>query len=209
MYWNDPGLSLIDFSGTYICVVVQILDRKNSEIEDVKSHYRSKMKELEETITKLERKGTAVKQVLHVNERLIWCNIPLFIVSKQKNNKQYAKNNLQAQNSILWLWLNVVCNIGSVCVCVCVCVLVCVCVCGGEVGGQREGGGEEENPWLWILYDPKHLKVRRSLYSMVTAQYSKTYSALTPGSCHVWNTTNTPQSSVWQLHLLCDSSLYL
>ena len=32
--------------------------------------------------------------------------------------------------------------------CVCVCVLVCVCVCGGEVGGQREGGGEEENPWL-------------------------------------------------------------
>jgi len=39
---------------------VQILDRKNSEIEDVKSHYRSKTKELEETITKLERKGTAV-----------------------------------------------------------------------------------------------------------------------------------------------------
>ncbi|KAL8592673.1 hypothetical protein ACOMHN_037613 [Nucella lapillus] len=36
--------------------VQKILDRKNSEIEDVKSHYRSKTKELEETITKLERK---------------------------------------------------------------------------------------------------------------------------------------------------------
>ncbi|XP_076459677.1 uncharacterized protein LOC143292894 isoform X2 [Babylonia areolata] len=43
--------------------VQKILDRKNSEIEDVKSHYRSKTKELEETITKLERKvQTLVKE---------------------------------------------------------------------------------------------------------------------------------------------------
>ena len=46
-------------SQTKFLLYVQILDRKNSEIEDVKSHYRSKTKELEETITKLERKGTA------------------------------------------------------------------------------------------------------------------------------------------------------
>lgn len=36
---------------------MQILDRKNSEIEDVKGHYRNKIKELEEIITKLERKS--------------------------------------------------------------------------------------------------------------------------------------------------------
>ncbi|KAK7493312.1 hypothetical protein BaRGS_00015438 [Batillaria attramentaria] len=49
--------------------VQKILDRKNSEIEDVKSHYRSKTKELEETITKLERKvQTLVKEAGVVRE---------------------------------------------------------------------------------------------------------------------------------------------
>jgi hypothetical protein len=43
----------------------QILDRKNSEIEDVKSHYRTKTKDLEETITKLDRKGT-VSRPTHI-----------------------------------------------------------------------------------------------------------------------------------------------
>ncbi|XP_046555303.1 centrosomal protein of 112 kDa-like [Haliotis rubra] len=36
--------------------VQKILDRKNAEIEDVKSHYRGKAKDMEDTITKLERK---------------------------------------------------------------------------------------------------------------------------------------------------------
>ncbi|XP_041362418.1 centrosomal protein of 112 kDa-like isoform X2 [Gigantopelta aegis] len=36
--------------------VQKILDRKNAEIEDVKSHYRGKASDLEETVTKLERK---------------------------------------------------------------------------------------------------------------------------------------------------------
>lgn len=49
--------------------VQKILDRKNSEIEDVKSHYRSKTKEVEETITKLERKvQTLVKEASVVRE---------------------------------------------------------------------------------------------------------------------------------------------
>ncbi|XP_070185125.1 trichohyalin-like isoform X3 [Littorina saxatilis] len=49
--------------------VQKILDRKNSEIEDVKNHYRSKSKEYEETITKLERKvQTLVKEAGVVRE---------------------------------------------------------------------------------------------------------------------------------------------
>ncbi|XP_069117362.1 centrosomal protein of 112 kDa-like isoform X5 [Argopecten irradians] len=36
--------------------VQKILDRKNAEIEELKSHYRSKAKELEETISKMEKK---------------------------------------------------------------------------------------------------------------------------------------------------------
>ena len=36
--------------------VQKILDRKNTEIEDVKAHYRNKVKDQEETIGKLERK---------------------------------------------------------------------------------------------------------------------------------------------------------
>ncbi|CAG5133659.1 unnamed protein product, partial [Candidula unifasciata] len=36
--------------------VQKILDRKNNEIEDMKSHYKAKSKEMEETIGKLERK---------------------------------------------------------------------------------------------------------------------------------------------------------
>ncbi|PVD38829.1 hypothetical protein C0Q70_01453 [Pomacea canaliculata] len=49
--------------------VQKILDRKNSEIEDVKGHYRNKIKELEEIITKLERKiQTLVKETTLVRE---------------------------------------------------------------------------------------------------------------------------------------------
>jgi hypothetical protein len=33
------------------------LDRKNTEIEELKANYRAKAKELEDTITKLERKS--------------------------------------------------------------------------------------------------------------------------------------------------------
>ena len=35
----------------------KILDRKNTEIEELKSHFRKKSKEYEETIHKLERKS--------------------------------------------------------------------------------------------------------------------------------------------------------
>ena len=37
--------------------VQKILDRKNTEIEELKSHFRKKSKEYEETIHKLERKS--------------------------------------------------------------------------------------------------------------------------------------------------------
>lgn len=39
----------------------QILERKNSEIEETKSVFRAKQKESEETIRKLERKGEGLK----------------------------------------------------------------------------------------------------------------------------------------------------
>ncbi|KAK3093597.1 hypothetical protein FSP39_017877 [Pinctada imbricata] len=46
-----------------------ILDRKNAEIEELKSNYRSKAKELEETISKMDRKiQTLVKDSSHVRE---------------------------------------------------------------------------------------------------------------------------------------------
>ena len=38
-------------------LILQILDRKNAEIEELKSNYRSKAKELEETISKMDRKS--------------------------------------------------------------------------------------------------------------------------------------------------------
>ena len=37
--------------------VQKILDRKNSEIEELKTHFRKKTKEFEDTIHKLERKS--------------------------------------------------------------------------------------------------------------------------------------------------------
>ena len=37
--------------------VVQILDRKNMELEEVKSHYRNKITEMEGAAKKQERKG--------------------------------------------------------------------------------------------------------------------------------------------------------
>ena len=37
--------------------MVQILDRKNMELEEVKSHYRNKITEMEATAKKQERKG--------------------------------------------------------------------------------------------------------------------------------------------------------
>jgi len=40
-----------------IILIAQILDRKNSEIEELKSHYKSKEKEYEENKRKLEKKG--------------------------------------------------------------------------------------------------------------------------------------------------------
>lgn len=44
---------LVSFTG--LCW--QILDRKNAEIEEVKSHYRQKAKEMEECVAKLDKKG--------------------------------------------------------------------------------------------------------------------------------------------------------
>ncbi|KAL3875698.1 hypothetical protein ACJMK2_033626, partial [Sinanodonta woodiana] len=49
--------------------VQKILDRKNAEIEDVKAQYRSKAKELEDTIAKLEKKMQAVmKESSHLKD---------------------------------------------------------------------------------------------------------------------------------------------
>lgn len=39
---------------------LQILERKNSEIEELKTLYKKKQNEMEETITKLEKKGDVV-----------------------------------------------------------------------------------------------------------------------------------------------------
>ena len=38
-------------------ILFQILDRKNAEIEDVKTQYRAKAKEMEDTVNKLEKKS--------------------------------------------------------------------------------------------------------------------------------------------------------
>lgn len=38
-------------------LVLQILDRKNLEIEDVKNHYKAKISEMEEAMEKQERRG--------------------------------------------------------------------------------------------------------------------------------------------------------
>ena len=42
-----------------VCILVQfqILDRKNAEIEELKVHYRNKLREQEENMTKTEKKG--------------------------------------------------------------------------------------------------------------------------------------------------------
>ncbi|XP_035824981.1 uncharacterized protein LOC101862025 isoform X2 [Aplysia californica] len=49
--------------------VQKILDRKNTEIEDVKNHYRAKSKEMEDTIAKLERKVQAlIKETEYITE---------------------------------------------------------------------------------------------------------------------------------------------
>ena len=46
----------------------QILERKNQEIEDVKSHYRAKVKEQDDCCAKLERKGRNDIQNLRYSE---------------------------------------------------------------------------------------------------------------------------------------------
>ena len=38
-------------------IIVKILDRKNMELEEVKSHYRNKITEMEAAAKKQERKG--------------------------------------------------------------------------------------------------------------------------------------------------------
>ncbi|GFO39281.1 centrosomal protein of 112 kda-like, partial [Plakobranchus ocellatus] len=49
--------------------VQKIIDRKNTEIEDMKAHYKSKSKEMEDTITKLERKvQTLVKETEYIRQ---------------------------------------------------------------------------------------------------------------------------------------------
>ncbi len=40
--------------------VLQILDRKNAEIEELKVHYRNKAKEMEDSTSKLEKKGMMI-----------------------------------------------------------------------------------------------------------------------------------------------------
>ena len=42
--------------------MVQILDRKNMELEEVKSHYRNKITEMEAAAKKQERKGERDKK---------------------------------------------------------------------------------------------------------------------------------------------------
>ncbi|GFS06657.1 centrosomal protein of 112 kDa-like [Elysia marginata] len=49
--------------------VQKIIDRKNTEIEDMKAHYKSKSKEMEDTINKLERKvQTLVKETEYIRQ---------------------------------------------------------------------------------------------------------------------------------------------
>lgn len=52
--------------------VQKILDRKNSEIEDLKNHYRTKTREQEETLQKYERKcGWTVLAVFEIKLRIL------------------------------------------------------------------------------------------------------------------------------------------
>ena len=47
-------------------LIFQILDRKNAEIEDVKTQYRAKAKEMEDTVNKLEKKSKLIVLILLV-----------------------------------------------------------------------------------------------------------------------------------------------
>ncbi len=42
-----------------VYIIVKILDRKNMELEEIKSHYRNKITEMETAAKKQERKGKA------------------------------------------------------------------------------------------------------------------------------------------------------
>ena len=65
------------------------MDRKNTEIEELKANYRAKAKELEDTITKLERKSMIKYKLLsyfldlHLGDHAavlhpgLWCLTPL------------------------------------------------------------------------------------------------------------------------------------
>lgn len=54
--WMFGGLVFV-WKAIQRAVCLQILDRKNGEIEEIKSTYRAKQKESEEVIVKLEKKG--------------------------------------------------------------------------------------------------------------------------------------------------------
>jgi hypothetical protein len=44
----------------YVDFVIQILERKNAEIEEIKQHYRTKSQEQENLVNQMEKKGRVV-----------------------------------------------------------------------------------------------------------------------------------------------------
>eukprot|EP00105_Crassostrea_gigas_P003371 XP_011416197.1 PREDICTED: centrosomal protein of 112 kDa isoform X1 [Crassostrea gigas] len=75
--------------------VQKILDRKNTEIEDLKSNYRTKAKDLEETIGKLERKiqniGKDSQQVIETKDKQITELKRMLEESTEVRNNQFEK----------------------------------------------------------------------------------------------------------------------
>ncbi|XP_062621541.1 centrosomal protein of 112 kDa-like isoform X4 [Saccostrea cucullata] len=75
--------------------VQKILDRKNVEIEDLKTNYRTKAKDLEETISKLERKiqniGKDSQQVIETKDKQITELKRMLEESTEVRNNQFEK----------------------------------------------------------------------------------------------------------------------
>ncbi|XP_078313648.1 centrosomal protein of 112 kDa-like isoform X7 [Crassostrea virginica] len=75
--------------------VQKILDRKNAEIEELKSNYRTKAKDLEETIGKLERKiqniGKDTQQVIETKDKQITELKRMLEESTEVRNNQFEK----------------------------------------------------------------------------------------------------------------------
>nr|XP_034324798.1 centrosomal protein of 112 kDa isoform X8 [Crassostrea gigas] len=93
--FGSTGASTTFFNDQSRDLEKDILDRKNTEIEDLKSNYRTKAKDLEETIGKLERKiqniGKDSQQVIETKDKQITELKRMLEESTEVRNNQFEK----------------------------------------------------------------------------------------------------------------------